>query len=163
MADIDIDDFANQSLMVALRFGINAHYVAAVAMRRSKLKDDTANGQVGPSTGPRPNGTATRTEPTPAAGRARGRPLIADWRAQTTVFAWWRSATCATLQATLGKSPSAIQIYQKQWPTAADPPLSGDLQKAPAMRRRYVIVSAINDELADPATAAARSRPRTSR
>src|SRR3984893_17090067 len=148
MADIDIDDFAEQCLTVALQFGINAHYLAAVAMLRSKLKDDIVNGQYGPYLWSQVEWDANPDRTNPALGTPFASDKIKDWRAQVAVFGLMALREYTALQATLGQNPSALQLYQKQWPTAADPPLSSDLQNA-CNGTKKAILDDINNQLGD--------------
>ena len=153
MTDINKDDFASQCVTMALQFGINAHYLAGVAMLRSKLKDDVVNNQFGPYLWTQAEWDANPDRSNPALGRAFPSNAIKDWRAQVSVFALMAQRDYAILQATLGQSPTAIQLYQKQWPSVLDPPLSTDLQKA-CDDTKQAILDAINDQMPDPTAAA---------
>ena len=148
MADIDKDDIADQCLTMALQCGINAHYLAAVAMMRSKLKDDVVNGQFGPYLWSQADWDANPDRTNPALGVAFASNDIKDWRAQVSVFALMAAREFATLHTMLGQNPSALQLYQKQWPGAVDPPLAGNLQQA-CDDTKQAIVEAINQQLPD--------------
>ena len=135
MADIDIDDFASQSLHGRLSASGSTHTIAAVGMLRSKLKDDVANGQFGPFQFTQPEWDANPDRTNPALGAPFASNMIADWRAQTTVFALMAQRDFAALQAALPQPPapsSSIESNGRRRPIRRFPPIF----RRPAMRPR---------------------------
>lgn len=153
MADIDKDDFATQCVTSALQFGINPHYLAAAAMLRSKLKDDVANNQFGPYLWTQAEWDANPDRSNPALGGAFPSSAIKNWRDQVSVFALMSQRDYVTLQSALGQNPSALQLYQKRWPSAPDPGLTSNFQTA-CDDTRQAIQDALDDQLSDPTQAA---------
>jgi hypothetical protein len=153
MPTIGPDDFANQCVTMALQFGINAHYLAAVAMLRSKLNDDVIKDKFGPYLWTQAEWNANPDRSNPALGGSFASDEITDWRAQVSVFALMAQRAYTALQATLSQNPCALELYQKQWPDALDPPLSSDLQKA-CDDTRQAILNEINNQLGGSTAAA---------
>ena len=142
-------DFAKQCLMMWREHGGDAHYVAAVAMLRSTMSDDTVSGKVGPYGWTQDQWNANPDLKNPALGAdTYGPEDINDWTAQVSVY------TLNTVNALAGlNQPSALQLYQKQWPAdAGDPQLATKLQNA-CDATKQAILDAIDQQL--PADAAA--------
>ena len=99
MPTIQQNNFADQCVTSGLLYGVNAHYVMAAAMLRSKLNDDVVGGK----------------------------------------------RDVAVRQAKLGQNPSALQLYQAQWPDETGPVVD-NLQKA-CDDTRQAILDAINEQL----------------
>lgn len=152
MAGINPEIFANSCVTDAAMFGANAHYVMAVAMLRSQLKDDTKNGKVGPYAWTQAEWDANPDRQNPALGSPFEPGEISDWRAQVSVFALMTVRQFTALQLKLGQNPSALQLYQAQWPQEGDA-LVGNLQKA-CDDTRQAILDALDDQFPDPAQAA---------
>ena len=151
MPTIDKDDFADQCVTFALLYGVNAHYVMAAAMIRSKLNNDVIGGKSGPYMWTQAEWDANPDRTNPALGDPLAPEDISDWREQVTVFVLMTLRQFTTLQAKLGQNPSALQLYQAQWPDETDP-LVDNLQKA-CDDTRQAILDAINEQLPDPAQA----------
>lgn len=146
MAAIEPADFANECLLMwRVHPGGNAHYVAAVAMLRSKMSDDTVGGKVGPYGWTQDQWNSNLDLKNPALGADTFGPGdINDWTAQVSVY------TLNTVNALQGlNSPSALQLYQKQWSdAAADPQLATNFQQA-CDDTKQVILDAIDRQLPD--------------
>ena len=88
----------------------------AAAMLRSKLNDDAVGGQRGPYLWTQAEWDANPDIKNPALGDPLVSGDISDWRAQADVFVLMTLRQFTTLQAKLGQNPSALQLYQAQWP-----------------------------------------------
>ncbi len=152
MPTIDKNDFADQCVTFALLYGVNAHYVMAAAMLRSKLNDDVIGGKSGPYLWTQAEWDANPDRTNPALGDPLASEDISDWREQVTIEVLMTLRQFTTLQAKLGQNPSALQLYQAQWPDAADPPLAANLQQA-CDDTKQAILDAINAQLPDPGEA----------
>ncbi len=152
MAGINPKSFANSCVTDAAMFGANAHYVMAVAMLRSQLKDDTKDGKVGPYAWAQAEWDANPDRQNPALGSPFEPEEISDWRAQVSVFALMTVRQFTALQLKLGQNPSALQLYHAQWPEEGDA-LVGNLQKA-CDDTRQAILDALDKQFPDPAQAA---------
>jgi hypothetical protein len=152
MPTIEQDNFADECVTMALQYGVNAHYVMAAAMLRSKLNNDVIGEKHGPYLWTQAEWDANPDRRNPALGDPLASEDISDWREQVTVFVLMTLGQFTALQAKLGQNPSALQLYQAQWPDAADPPLADNLQKA-CDDTRQAILDAINEQLPDPAQA----------
>ena len=152
MAGINPKSFANSCVTDAAMFGANAHYVMAVAMLRSQLKDETKDGKVGPYAWTQAEWDANPDRQNPALGSPFEPAEISDWRAQVSVFTLMTVRQFTALQLKLGQNPSALQLYHAQWPDEGDAIVS-DLQKA-CDDTRQAILDALDDQFPDPAQAA---------
>lgn len=144
-------DFAKQCLMMWREHGGNAYYVAAVAMLRSTMSDDTVNGKVGPYGWTQDQWNANPDLKNSTFGAdTYGPEDISDWTAQVSVY------TLNTVNALQGlNQPSALQLYQKQWPAdAGDPQLATKLQNA-CDATKQAILDAIDQQLPADTTATA--------
>lgn len=145
MPTIQQDDFADQCVTFGLLYGVNAHYVMAVAMLRSKLNDDVVGGQNGPYLWTQAEWDANPDIKNPALGNPFVSGDLSDWRAQVDVFVLMTLRQFTALQATLGQNPSALQLYQSQWPGESGPVVD-NLQKS-CDNTRQAILDAINQQL----------------
>lgn len=145
MPTIQQDEFADQCVTSGLLYGVNAHYVMAAAMLRSKLNDDVVGGKQGPYLWTQAEWDANPDIKNPALGDPFAPEDISDWRAQVDVFVLMTLGQFTALQAKLGQNPSALQLYQAQWPDETGP-LVDNLQKA-CDDTRQAILDAINDQL----------------
>ena len=152
MPDIDPKVFAEHCVMVACLYGANAHYVMAVAKLRSQLKDDVTDGKVGPYAWTQAEWDANPDRENPALGSVYPQDRISKWRAQVSVFTLMTVRQFTALQLKLGQNPSALQLYQAQWPEEGDA-LVGSLQKA-CDDTRQAILDALDNQFPDPAQAA---------
>ena len=155
MADINPKSFANHCVTVGAMYGASAHYVMAVAMLRSQLKDDAIDGKAGPYAWTQAEWDANPDRQSPALGSSYEPAEIADWRAQVSVFALMTVRQFTALQLKLGQNPSALQLYQAQWPDEGDA-LVGNLQKA-CDDTRQAILHALDDQFPDPGQAASQA------
>ena len=152
MTDIKPRSFAKHCVTVASMFGASAHYVMAVAMLRSQLRDDTTDGKVGPYAWAQAEWDANPDRQNPALGSPFEPAEISDWRAQVSVFTLMTVRQFTALQLKLGQNPSALQLYHAQWPDEGDAIVS-DLQKA-CDDTRQAILDALDKQFPDPAQAA---------
>lgn len=152
MPDIDPEVFAEHCVMVACMYGASAHYVMAVAKLRSQLKDDATDGKVGPYAWTQAEWDANPDRQNPALGSVYPPSQISKWRAQVSVFTLMTVRQFTALQLKLGQNPSALQLYQAQWPDEGDA-LVGNLQKA-CDDTRQAILDALDNQFPDPAQAA---------
>lgn len=152
MTDIKPRSFAKHCVTVASMFGASAHYVMAVAMLRSQLRDDTTDGKVGPYAWAQAEWDANPDRQNPALGSPFEPAEISDWRAQVSVFTLMTVRQFTALQLKLGQNPSALQLYHAQWPDDGDAIVS-DLQKA-CDDTRQAILDALDKQFPDPAQAA---------
>jgi hypothetical protein len=124
MAQINLDSFISASVIQSVFFGVNAHYLVALALIRSKkpdgaLSDDAVNGAIGPymidqtlrDAGCVANDLEVVLE----------QEQIKGWRFQC-IFAALNAyrAQCRFLDRT-GRYPSPIELYAEQWPDGAAP------------------------------------------
>ena len=152
MTDIDPQSFANQCVTSGLIYGANAHYAMAVAMLRSQLKTGVNAGKIGPYAWTHAEWNENPDRQNPALGSPYEPDDISDWRAQVSVFTLMTVRQFTVLQLKLGQNPSALQLYQAQWPEEGDA-LVGSLQKA-CDDTRQAILDALDDQFPDPAQAA---------
>ena len=156
MADIDKNDMAFQCVSAATSPpGTNAHYLAAAAMMRSKLKDDAVNGQFGPYMWTQAEWDANPDRTNPALGAPFGSNDVKDWMAQVSVFALNTARDFASLQGTLGHNPSALELFQKQWPGGTDATVATSLQQACNDTRQAILDALAQQMPPDPAAVAA--------
>ena len=127
MAEIDFNSFAAASVLQALFFGVNSHYAVALALLRSKkadrtLSDDTVNDAIGPY--------MIRQDIWDSGCVANDFEIvlqkehIAGWRFQC-IFAALNAyrSQCRFLDR-LGRYPTALELYDGQWPGEAAPSAS---------------------------------------
>lgn len=152
MADINPKSFARHCVTVGSMYGASAHYVMAVAMLRSQLKDDVKDDKAGPYAWTQAEWDANADRQNPALGSPYEPDEIFDWRAQVSIFTLMTVRQFTALQLKLGQNPSAIQLYLTQWPEEGDA-LVGSLQKA-CDDTRQAILDALDDQFPDPAQAA---------
>ncbi|MET3613356.1 hypothetical protein ABID16_001661 [Rhizobium aquaticum] len=152
MPDINPKVFAEHCVTVACLYGASAHYVMAVAKLRSQLKDDVTDGKVGPYAWTQAEWDANPDRQNPALGSVYPTDRISKWRAQVSVFTLMTVRQFTALQLKLGQNPSALQLYQAQWPEEGDA-LVGSLQKA-CDDTRQAILNALDNQFPDPAQAA---------
>ena len=131
MTTILREEFADQSLTVALQFNVNAHYLIAAAMLRSKLDDAAVGENFGPYSWTQAEWTANTDRTDPLLGDDPYQPEdLRDWRAQVSVFAVMTLKKYGQLRDQLGQAPSALQLYQAQWPGSQAASLAQNLQQA---------------------------------
>ncbi|HZG27345.1 MAG TPA: phage tail tip lysozyme [Ensifer sp.] len=155
MADINPKSFANHCVTVGAMYGASAHYVMAVALLRSQLKDDAKDGKAGPYAWTQAEWDGNPDRQNPALGSSYEPDEISDWRAQVSVFTLMTVRQFTALQLKLGQNPSALQLYLAQWPEEGDV-LVGNLQKA-CDDTRQAILDALDKQFPDPAQAAAQA------
>lgn len=155
MAGINPKSFANHCVTVGSIYGANAHYLMAVAMLRSQLTNDVRDDKAGPYAWTQAEWDTNPDRQNPALGSAYEPDEISDWRAQVSVFTLMMVRQFTALQLKLGQNPSALQLYQAQWPEEGDA-LVGNLQKA-CDDTRQAILDALDDQFPDPAQAASQA------
>jgi hypothetical protein len=121
------NSFAQQCVDQALYFGVNPHYLVAVAQLRSGMADDTQGHLVGPY-------RLTQEEWNANCSDAEFEldftsVQITSWRRQCDVFALMTWRTQNRLVSQNGTYPSAVDLYRAQWPNDAVQ-LPKDLQDA---------------------------------
>jgi hypothetical protein len=128
MPDIDIDDFSAFALQQGLLFGINVHYLVAVAKQRSGIKDDKKNDSFGPYFIPQGDFDATRNDT--EFSLSFQATDISVWRIQTKIFALRAAREFEDFVAQQGRNPSAIDLYLRQFPGSDAAALAGSLKDA---------------------------------
>jgi hypothetical protein len=104
--------FANQCVDLELRFGINSHYLAAVAELRSQTTADEKDGLVGPFRISQSEWDAGRAN-SELDGTFAAADVF-DWRMQAVVFASMTSGTEARLTSLLGRRETAAELLLAQ-------------------------------------------------
>jgi uncharacterized protein (TIGR02594 family) len=127
---IDKTDFAESCWDMELRFGISAHYLAAVAELRSNTTADEKDGLVGPFRLSQSEFDAGRADKDLLEGDFESED-ISDWRMQTTVFAAMTRRAEDELEKLLGhgQRASAAELYLAQM---LGPQTAATLIKTPA-------------------------------
>jgi hypothetical protein len=148
MPAIDLDSFVDASLVQAVFFGVNAHYLVSLALIRSNkldgtLSDDGVNGAVGPymiDQGLWDAGcVANDFEIVLRSEQIKG------WRFQC-IFAALNAyrSQCQFLDRT-GRYPSPMELFAEQWPDGA-PPSDSDWRAA-LDRTRDLVAKSLEEEL----------------
>ena len=111
-------DFAEECVHQGLRFGVHPHYLVAVAQLRSQIADDSSGDRVGPF-------RLTQTE-WDANSSDEGFGIsdfvpgdLMEWDMQCCIYALMSLRAQNLCVTQLGRLPSAVELYQAQWP--ADP------------------------------------------
>jgi hypothetical protein len=128
VAAIDIDDFANWCMQQSLLFGINPHYLVAVAKQQSGIDDAQNAGAFGPYALPQGDFDATMNDPEYGFNFSSGD--ISVWRIQSKVFALRAARMFDQLVAKLGRNPSAVELFLLEFPRADPVALATSVQKA---------------------------------
>jgi len=125
---IDRADFAEECVRQGVFFRIEPHYLLAVAQLRSGISTDGDGDRQGPFRLAQAEWDANSTDEefelhfTPA--------QITSPLRQCAVFGLMAHRAFDAFVSTNSRSPSARELYLQQWPEAATPTLSSDLQKA---------------------------------
>ena len=120
--------FARECVEDGWEFGVQPHYMIAVARMRSHIVDDTDGDRVGPFRLNTTEWEAARTDPESDIDFL---PTdITVWRKQCAVFALMSSRSQEAATTTLGRNPSVLELYLQQWPTEKSSTLLADLQQA---------------------------------
>jgi Lysozyme like domain len=128
--EIDRSDFAEECVDAALYCGVFAHlhYLIAVAQLRSKISDTNQGEDIGPFRLVQKDWDAYRSD-----ADFEFNFLSSDiniWRMQPHVFALIMYRAEARLFTKLNRNPSAVELYQEQWPQAQQATLVNDLKDA---------------------------------
>jgi Phage tail lysozyme len=107
-------DLAEECVQQAIFFGVNPHYMVAVASMRSQFNNDTAGDLVGPFRLTQAEWDANRSSS--EFGVELDPTDIKFWDQQCLVFAFMTYQTQNKLAAKLSRLPSAVELYQEQWP-----------------------------------------------
>src|SRR5712671_1566731 len=133
---IDLSDFAEECQRWATFFGVSAHYLVAVASRRSRVSDDKHGNLIGPFRLTAREWEAYRADPDLAEFNLVPSD-INSWQLQCAVFAAMTRRAQRLLMDRLDRHPSALELYRQQWP--AEP---ADLQRD--LAETAALVSALN-------------------
>lgn len=107
-------DFAEDCVRQAIFFGVNPHYMVAVALMRSQINDDTAGNLVGPFRLTQAEWDANRSS-SDFEMELKATDINAS-DMQPIVFAFMTYQSQNKLVAKLSRLPSAVELYQEQWP-----------------------------------------------
>src|ERR1700720_4428916 len=125
---IDRADFAEECVRQGIFFGIEPHYLLAVAQLRSGISSDDDGDRKGPfrltqtEWDANSNNDEYELHFTPA--------QITSVLRQCAVFGLMAHRAFDAFVSTDSRSPSAKELYLQQWPGADTPTLFADLQKA---------------------------------
>src|SRR6266702_3112373 len=125
---IDPAEFAKECVSQGLNCGINPHYLLGVASLRSGISEGSQNGQIGPFRLTQAQWDANRTNDEFAFNFLP--EDINEWDMQCAVFGLMAHRAFDAFISANGRNPTAKELYLQQWPEAATPTLSADLQKA---------------------------------
>jgi hypothetical protein len=120
MADgaIDKNEFAKNAIQRGLLFGVNSHYLIAVAHLRSGLTSGEENGKIGPFRYTQELWDANNAFPDLEFSL---KPAdIKSWRKQTTFAGVGELRSQDRLLKSLGRFPSALELYKDQYPDDPD-------------------------------------------
>jgi uncharacterized protein (TIGR02594 family) len=126
--DIDREDFAEECIRQGIYFGVEPHYLLAVAQLRSGLSGDDAGDRKGPFRLTQAEWDANRDNDEFDLDFTAAQ--ISSPHRQCAVFGLMAHRAFDAFVSTNSRSPSAKELYLQQWPDAATPTLSADLQKA---------------------------------
>jgi hypothetical protein len=147
MAAIDPAQFAEECAIQGIRFGVNPHYLMAVAALRSGLNDDTQDGRIGPFRLTQEEWDPVCTDP--ETGLNLRKNDIGAWDMQPAAYALMTRRAQNRLAERLARNPSAVELYREQWPN--DPVrLPEDLLKK-LEETAEPIAAALSDVLGEPA------------
>ena len=125
---IDKADFAQECVRQGVYFGVNPHYMLAVAQLRSGISDDSVGDRIGPFQLKQAEWDANSNDDD---FEVHFQPAqISSWLRQCAVFALMTHRAFETFVAKNGRNPSALELYLQQWPDALGGTLQADLQKA---------------------------------
>lgn len=111
---VDHADFAEECVRRAVFFGVNPHYMIAVASMRSGIDDAEASGLVGPFRLTQAEWDANRSSS--EFDVELESTAITEWGMQCIVFAFMTYQTQNKLVTKLSRFPSAVELYHEQWP-----------------------------------------------
>ncbi|NVN87389.1 MAG: hypothetical protein HXX15_15020 [Rhodopseudomonas sp.] len=120
--------FEEECVHQGLRFGVHPHYLVAVAQLRSGIADAAAGDRLGPF-------RLTQTEWNANCSNEEFGITdfvaddVKDWDMQCCIYALMALQAQNQCVARLGRLPSAVELYQAQWPTDTAK-LPDDLQSA---------------------------------
>jgi hypothetical protein len=121
-------DLASESVHQGLRFGVHPHYLVAVAQLRSKISDATVGDRIGPFRLTQTEWNANSSDE--EFGITDFEPDdVQAWDMQCCIYALMALRAQNGCIAQLGRLPSAVELYQAQWPGDAVQ-LPADLQNA---------------------------------
>src|SRR5436190_6115353 len=124
---IDRATFAEQCTRQGVIFGVNPHYILAVAQLRSGMSDDKVGAEIGPFRLKQGDWDANSNSDE---FQFHFQPQqINSWIRQCVVFGLMAHRAFDAFVSTNGHSPSAKELYLQQWPEAATPTLSADFQR----------------------------------
>ena len=131
---IKLPDFATECWLQALYFGVNAHFLAAVAMTRSNLDNSQDPAGTGPYRFTQSQFNAASSDDAFAVAFAPRN--ISSWRIQCVVFALTAArALKSYLEAHQNKMPTAIELYVA-WLGQVGEPAPADDQALQALTAR---------------------------
>ena len=110
---------AEECVDYAQFFGINPHFMLASGQIRSGLADVNGNGKFGPFQIPQKDWDAGRQDPEYASFFNFLPTDISSWRCTCDIFALMTFHSQNAQLAQLGRYPSAVELYQAQWPDDA--------------------------------------------
>jgi uncharacterized protein (TIGR02594 family) len=125
---IDRALFAQECVRQGMFFGVNPHYLLAVAQFRSKISDDSADGQIGPFQLRQSQWNANSESDefdlhfTPE--------QIGSSSRQCAVFGFMAHRAFDTFVSIKGRNPSAKELYLQQWPDTPLKNFDAELQEA---------------------------------
>jgi hypothetical protein len=134
---LDVKDFAEECARQALFFGVNAHFLMAVAELRSRIDDDRAGEAFGPFRLTRSEWESHRVDT--EFGLNFTPENIRDWQTNCAVFAAMVLKAQRECQKSLGRSPSAIELYRRMWLANEGSSLPDDLRSALDATAPYVV------------------------
>lgn len=139
---IDRSDFAEKCVDAAVYCGIfaNLHYLIAVAQLRSEISDTDQGEEIGPFRLLQKDWDAYRSDD--EFGFNFFPNDIHDWDMQCPVFALMVQRAEQRLFDKLGRNPSAVELYQEQWPEAQKATLVDDLKDALAKTEGLLLPAA---------------------
>lgn len=125
---IDRADFAQECVRQGVIFRIEPHYLLAVAQLRSGISDDSADGKVGPFRLTQAEWDANSNDDE---FDVHFKPAhITSTTRQCIVFALMAHRAFDAFTSDSARSPSALELYLRQWPAATSATLADDFQKA---------------------------------
>ncbi len=127
---IDRGDFAQTCVDASVYCGIFSylHYLTAIAELRSGISDDTTGDQIGPFRLTQKDWDAFRSD-----SEFEFNFLASDinlWFMQSHIAALMTYRGQQRLFAKLNRNPSAVELYQDQWPLSDPAKVAADLEKA---------------------------------
>jgi uncharacterized protein (TIGR02594 family) len=147
---IDRADFAEECVRQGVIFGIEPHYLLGIAQLRSGISSDDDGDRKGPFRLTQVEWDANRDNDEFDQHFSSGQ--ITSVSRQCAVFGLMSHRAFDAFVSTNSRSPSAKELYLQQWPLAATPTLSADLQRA--MDDTAALLGPAADEvLDDPASA----------